>query len=222
MLKRALTNIHRLLGENGTRRWKGRIELAAREMEGTPCKLRLIGEAGDAEQTLDLLAEFRYAEVFHSLGFRVEFIQGANLPDLKATREGHEIYIEVKRFRIVHPGPPPLPEGEFTLEEYGNPDRDIRKTLQNIEDKLRQLPPAHSVIAIWNNDEDLEELEVQDAVEHLSLRPPEDLLFVVYGWPQCVLRNAPPQQLFCFPAKPTLEPWCHQLMADLQKTHIAV
>jgi hypothetical protein len=226
MLRRAVTRIRTFLGSSDAARWERRLEIAVEATKGLSRKLRLIAAAGDAEQIRDLLAEVRYAEVFHNLGFSVEFLQDDNLPDMRIAKGDHEIYAEVKRFRIVPPGPPILPKGEFdVLEEYGNPARDIRKVLQNIEGKFHQLPSADSVIAIWNNDGDMEEIEVKEAVDDLcvdranGLHPsfPEKFLFVVYGSPWLHCRNS--KQFFCFPVKSPLERWCQGLMVSLEKVH---
>jgi hypothetical protein len=109
------------------------------------------------------------------------------------------------RFRKVSSGPPPLdPSDEnLVLQVYGNPLRDIQKTFEKLVAKFRQVQDAQAIIAIWNDDRDLEELEVQAAV--MSLREdasrgilllPSSIIFVLYGSPW--IRAGDHKQLYCF------------------------
>ncbi len=226
VMQKALKKVAALLEARYAKRWSARLQ-KAQNYKGVDAKFRLISQAGDKEQLLDLLAEFRYAELFSQRGFEVEFIQDDNLPDLRVTREGQEMWVEVMLFLPIHPGPPPLSpsgEGPCELQEYGNPARDVRKALQKIEYKFRQLVAGDSIIAIWNDDGAMEELEVREAVGDLvedvanGIRSPlpSGLRFVIYVSPRLMLVESGVQQLHCFPLKPCLGSQYKDLISELE------
>jgi hypothetical protein len=108
--------------------------------------------------------------IFAGLHFDVQIEPlGRRGPDLKVSRDNHEAFVEVTRFRKVSSGPPPLDlsDENLVLQVYGNPLRDIQKTFDKLVAKFRQVQDAQAIIAIWNDDGDLEELEVQAAVVNL-------------------------------------------------------
>ncbi len=168
-----------------------------------------IASAPDMEQLMDYLAEVRYALVFAGLGFDVEIEPlGKKGPDLQISRNGHQAVVEVKRFRKIYPGPPELDlsSPSATLSTYGNIKRDIRKAFNKILDKFTQVGNFESIIAIWNDDEDMEEREVATAVDDIRkdgcenrLTLPQGLSFVLYGskW----VRAGDNKQLYCFPIR---------------------
>lgn len=156
------------------------------EMPGADSVLGRIAVAADSETLLDYLAEIRYALLFARLEFQVEFEPlGKQGPDLRVSRGGNSAFAEVTRFRPIHPGPPELDLADEAtlLPEYGNVERDIKKAIRKIYRKFSQVGMGDSIIAIWNDDEDMEEIEVEAAVRDLRGDPslPAELLFVVYG-----------------------------------------
>jgi len=184
-----------------------------------------IASASDKEQLEDYLAEVRYALVFAGLGFQVEFEPfGGKGPDLRVSRDGHQALVEVTRFRKIYPGPPEFDisdeNEESELPDYGDLHRDVRKSFEKLLSKFSQVGDKQSIIAIWNDDGDLEEFEVEIAVIRLStnatrsiLAIPEGLLFVIYGsqW----VRVGDYKQLYCFPVFSPEHPhqavWQHEL-----------
>lgn len=177
------------------------------EMPGVRQWFKRVASASDKEQLMDYLAEVRYALIFAGLGFEVEIEPlGKKGPDLKVSRDDNQALIEVKRFKKVFPGPPELDlsNEQALLSVYGDSKRDIRKVFSKILDKFRQVTDHESIIAIWNDDEDMEELEVGAAVKSIRgdayanrLKLPSGLSFVLYGskW----VGGVENKQLFCFP-----------------------
>ena len=184
-------------------------------MSGANRIFRRIASASDKEQLDDYLAEVLYALVFAGLEFRVEIEPfGSKGPDLKVSRACHSAAVEVTRFRKMYPGPPvlDLEDENLRLPEYGNPPRDIRKAFEKILAKFSQIENEQAIIAIWNDDEDLEELEVATAVNDMRrdahrrvLSLPSGLLFVLYGskW----VRAGDHKQLYCFPLRHVEQPY---------------
>jgi len=184
------------------RLWLDRI----RSMPGANGLFERIAVAADQETLCDYLAEALYILVFTGLGFQVEIEPyGKKGPDLKVSRDRNEAVVEITRFRTVHPGPPILNLSDVNaiLSEYGNPARDIRKAIRKISKKFLQVGSEKSIIAIWNDDEDMEELEVEAAVHDLRNEEslPDGLLFIVYG-SKWIGRK----QLHCFPFRHSIDP----------------
>ncbi len=204
-MEKALQKVSKLLGSRTAQTLRAHFK-RVKEMSGANRLFKQIMSAPDEDQLGDCLAEVRYALVFAGLEFQVKVEpEGKKGPDLGISRDGHYTVVEVTRFRKVHPGPPMLDISDkpSTLPEYGNPQRDIRKSIEKILSKLRQVQNGESIIAIWNDDEDLEEVEVQEAVGSICddaaqgiLTLPNGLLFVLYGsnW-----KGKNGRQLYCFP-----------------------
>lgn len=156
------------------------------------------------EQLLDYLAEARYALVFAALQFQVGFEpSGRKGPDLQISQDECCATVEVLRFRKMYPGPTLFsPDDEDDdLKTYGNPVRDIRKAFEKLLNKMGQVNSGNSVIAIWNDDDDLEEIEVMLAVRDLvndakvgNFLLPEGLTYALYG-----SKWRGNQQFYCFP-----------------------
>jgi hypothetical protein len=180
--------------------------------------LHSLAVAVDRETLLDHLATLRYGLIFRSLGFLPSFEPtGSQGPDLLIARDGTSATVEVTRFRAINPGPAALRQeeylrGEWLLEPYGNPQRDVAKSTRKVIDKFRQAIAPHAIIAVWNDDESLEELEMRIALRDFQHDPrlPAGLELVVYGSPW-VGRS----QLYSFPMKPQLDAsiqeWAHQI-----------
>jgi hypothetical protein len=176
--------------------------------------------ATDRQTLLDHLATLRYSLIFGYLGFLVSFEPtGTKGPDLLITRDGISATVEVTRLRPTNPGPPALSEeecqsGEWGLEPYGDPYRDINRSFGKVLGKFKQAIAPHSIIAVWNDDDALEELEMSMAVRDLWHVPglPAGLDFVIYGsqWISSVHLH-----LHTFPMKPQLDTvmqaWAQQI-----------
>ena len=142
---------------------------------------------------------------------------GAQGADLLISRDGTSATVEVTRIRPMNPGPPILSREEYLrddwlLESYGNPQRDIAKSIRKVRDKFRQAIAPHAIIAVWNDDDALEELEMCSALRDLQQDPcvPEGLDFVVYG--SSSIGHA---QLYSFPMKshlhPPIQDWAREI-----------
>ncbi len=178
--------------------------------------LHLVATAVDSETLLDHVATLRYSLIFRGLGFLPTFEPtGSQGSDLLITRDGTSATVEVTRFRPVNPGPPTLTEEKFLgdewlLEKYGDPQRDVAKCLRKVRDKFRQATAPHAVIAVWNDDGALEEIEMHIGLRNLQEDPrlPAGLEFVVYG----TLGHS---RLYSFPMKPNLDApfqeWAQQI-----------
>ena len=165
---------------------------------------------------MDYVAELRYALVFQSLGFAITVEPlGQKGPDLGVTRDGLSAVVEVTRFRAMNPGPPEI-DGEL-LAEYGNPARDVRKSLRKLARKFRQLDGGQSIIAVWNDDDALDDLEVSLAAHELSggRDTPNSLQFVLYGssW------TLPGRELLCLPVR-DLDGGVQQWVRDLEMVNV--
>ncbi len=74
---------------------------------------------------------------------------------------------------------------QWLEEPYGNPRRDVANSIRKVRDKFRQAIAPHAIIAVWNDDEALEELDVHIALCKLQQDPhvPAGFELVVYGSP---------------------------------------
>ncbi len=226
----ALRKVSQSLTKRETQFWKTCFEWF-QQMPGADSKFKHIAEVPDKEQLYDYLTEIKYALVFAGLRFQIEAEPlGKKGPDLRISRDGHKAVVEVKRFRRMFPGPPTvsLPDENFLddtsfLEPYGNPKRDIKKIISRIAEKFEQLDNGASIIALWNDDEDLEDIEVEQAANQLrdgaqgSLSLPDGLLFILYASPSILLGQR--QQLYCFPLQ-TLEKLHMNWICELEKHSI--
>ena len=208
--------------------WIQQLFESIQRLQGAGRLLKRIATSSDANQFADYFAEVTYALVFAGLGFNITIEPlGAKGPDLEVGRDGHKAVVEITRFRHIFPGPPELNENSSILPNYGNSIRDIRKSLEKIESKFRQVGDEPSIIALWNDDGDLEEYEVATAVACLRnnenkhiLSLPQGLLFIVYA-SQWVRLPSPIRQIYCFPirgySKPCYSSWQDELNASTVK-----
>lgn len=185
------------------RAWFNRI----RVMPGADRLFKRVAAARDREELLDHRATAKYALIFCGLGFHVDVEpNGDTGPDLAISRDGHMAVVEVTRFQPVNPGPPVLDFAEAMpiLAEYGNPPRDIRKAIRKIYKKFKQIGSGTAIIAIWNDDGALEELEVEAAVDDLRRSSfPIGLSFAVYASDWWFPKAG---QIYCFPFPAHVEP----------------
>ncbi len=202
-MQKAIENVKSLLGEKSSilaQRW---FEWADKINRSNRVFQR-IASAKDKEQIADSLAEIRYALIFAGLGFDVEFEPTGNRgPDLGIKRDDEEVVVEVMRLRKTNSELPllNLDDENFTLPEYGNVLQDTQKVSGKILKKFRQIENKKGIIAIWNNDHVLDEIEPEFAVNWLVsdiksglMKMPNRLLFVLYGSPWQSSGN---KQLYC-------------------------
>lgn len=209
LLNKAKQNSFLLLEKNEAQLWEVLLE-RVQQLPGVSSTFRRIADATDRDQLCDYLAEIRYALVFTGLGFKVQFEPlGKMGPDLGISRDGHRAVVEVKRFRQVDFDPPNFSlsskeflHDTFSLDPYGNPERDIKKTIRGIAGKFKQVGNRVSIIALWNEKEN--DIETEIAVRELcndtaqqAFTLPPGLLFILYGssW------QRPRQQFHCFPLR---------------------
>ena len=146
---------------------------------------RRIAQTKSTEQILDYFAEVRFGSLFAHLRFEAVFEPlGVKGPDLSISRDGQSAYVEVKRFR---PGDRVEEIGDG-LTRYGNPAKDIKKVLDGMIDKFKQLDCGNGVVALCSDHDDLEELEFEFAMKDIALDSgtgirelPDTLLFCVYA-----------------------------------------
>lgn len=143
-------------------------------------------ETRNDEEFDDYIAEAWFVAVFTSCGYEVQiYPEGSAGPDLLLRRNGESFYIEITRFRPVNDGPPPMPKdlSGHRLPEYGNPQRDQRKATNKIFHKFRQIRAIPSVVAIWNDDGAMEDVEVKAASADIGKNPhkPQSLEVIFYG-----------------------------------------
>lgn len=214
-----------LLAPSAARNWIALLPVL-RTVTNVQSKFRLILSARDREVLCDYLSELRYALMFRSLGFDVEAEPlGKEGPDFRVRRDEKEAMLECMRLRRVHPGPSVLDltdditDTPLRLLEYGDPLRDTRKAFSKIIDKFPQIRDFEALLAIWNDDGDLEEFEVYEALagivtdavaEHYHLPP--GLRAVVYASPWSDVRTE--KQVFCFElgaVAPPVSGWIEEL-----------
>lgn len=209
----ALANIKRFFGEQAAQ-WHRKHLMRMQQMPGANRLFKRIALASDKEQLADCFAEIRFALIFTGLGFQIEIEpSGSKGPDLGISRDGHSAIVEIMRLRKVYPGPPELDlsNENLILPEYGNIPRDTRKAFEKILAKFPQVGDRQGVIAIWNDEEELEDGEVGTAVNNIRddairriISLPPGLSFVLYGskW----IRAGDDKQLYCFPVRYLTEP----------------
>lgn len=204
-MERALLRIQSLMG---TQRAQGLEPLFAQldQMPGADRLFRRIAYAQDVEQLGDYWAEIWYALMFAGLAFDVAIDpKGAEGPDLSVCRDEHSAAVEVTRFRRVHEGPPTASPADIPeiLPNYGDPLRDVRKVREKVTSKFRQLREGTGIVAIWNDDGDLEDLEACQGVAEIArevatgvLSVPPDVFLVIYASELTYCREM--QQVYCF------------------------
>lgn len=212
-MDKAIRNVLKFSGES-TGVYYVRFLQAIRDIAGANRMFKRIGSASSKEQIKDYLAEIRFALVFMGLEFNVDIEPlGVKGPDLRIYRDDHEALVEIIHFRNIFTGPPQFNflDDAAAPQPYGNEARDIIKAYEKISDKFSQLGSKESIIAIWNDDGDMEEIEVENAVYNLwkdaahnigSL--PSGLLFILYGSDWATLKG---KQLYCFPVRNLNKPY---------------
>ena len=219
----ALQNVKKSLGEIDSEVYKHRIA-AYSHLQGANKKLKMIADARGENSIRDLLREVDIALIFIGLGHDVEIepdsgaAVGKNI-DMKLSRGGKGCYLEATRFVQMFDGPKELGEvDDGLLHEYGDITRDVEKACQKIILKFKQLGSGPAIIAIWNDDQDMEEIEVGMAIrkaiacgEHV----PTNLLFILYisDW-------LGKQQMYCYPPRNDIESYAQDWMRELENSYV--
>jgi len=162
---KACNTVERFLTTEEAELWPARLDAIA----DLPNGLRIVRRIMNAEKLEDLrdyFAEVLYALTFVGLGFLVDVEpQGRKGPDLAVERDGQSLLVEVSRLRLKREMPIFTPEEvPDVLPCLGDPLSDVRRAYQKICDKVSQLGSAEGIIAIWNDDEVLDEAHGKTAV----------------------------------------------------------
>lgn len=225
-LERALQNLSRLFENDAVEFWQNRF-VRVRRMPGASKIFKRIADAPHKAQLRDYLAEIKYCLIFSGLEFLVEIEPFGKIgPDLQISRDKHNAYVEITRFRQIYQGPLESTPSDCRPLPYGDPTRDTNKAYDKILKKFRQVVNGESIIAIWNDEKDLEEIEVKQAVYSLhkdamraNIQLPTGLSFVLYGSDWIILDGN--KQLHCFPLRTIHEPhqlkWISELEASTVK-----
>lgn len=232
-MEKALKNLELRLPKTSLVGWNYGNEIPAwrrcfeviQSMPGASRKFDTIANERDVEQLNDTLTEIKYAVIFAQLGFQVEIEPLSNKqevssnPDLRITRDGYSSFVEVKRFRAPGPFSPgqrlqPLPNEipeTYEFPPFGDPIKDVRKILTEIENKFRQAG-TEGIIAIWNSNDELTPHEVGIAVYRLKLHSShsQKSSFVL-------LRGDPGEKFSCFELRNRLAPYQEQWMRELKQ-----
>lgn len=200
------------------RAWIGRLR-RIQKMEGGVRKLRRVARASNLEALRDLLAELRYALVFDALGFTItcEPARTGRGPDFAVTRADASFTVEVHRFRPVSPQAPYGLASDGTLSPYGDGETAVRRGLYVIVDKLAQLGASEGVVALWSDDDGIEEIEAELAVRELleeaqrGVRTiPPNLSHVLFGSGDVSVTG---QQFYCYPLRGVMPRWASEVAA---------
>lgn len=176
---------------------------------------------------LDCMIEIRYALVFVSSNFDVQFLppQSSAKPDLLVSRDNESAYVEIKRIAAPHPHrlPAALQSRSRSddrladlLKPYGG-DEDAKKIEDELRGKFRQVRAvsgSNSLIATWSDRDFVEEIDFRTAMENIrrsqsdpddGRRIPDGLLFCIFGsfW----MSGKTGQQLYCEQLKNLTEPF---------------
>ncbi len=188
---------------------------------------RLLERAKSDEEFDDLLAEAWFAAVFRFCGYSVILHpDGASGPDLLIAKADSSIYVEVARFRPANAGPGELDEDADceALPEYGNYSRDSIKVLKKIRSKFPQIGTRTAAIAIWNDDEALEDFEFDAAVVRLrdGVAIPAGLEVAIYGskWVRCDASAGGAGQFVAIPFRERLSPWALALAEAIDRVNL--
>jgi hypothetical protein len=128
----------------------------------------------------------------------------------------------------VHEGPPVAHAIDIPdiLPVYGDPLRDVRKVRDKVILKFRQLREGTGVVAIWNDDGDLEDLEACQGVAEIArevatgvLSAPPDVFLVVYASELMYISRK--QQVYCFELRPEYPDFLRRWARELESSTVA-
>ncbi|MEA1958640.1 MAG: hypothetical protein U9N44_03065 [Chloroflexota bacterium] len=228
-MEKALATVSRLNGPERAEFWRSRFERFS-QMPGSNRKFRRIITIPEKDQLSDYLVEIIYALIFAGLGFQVQVEPyGEKGADFKVLRRGEHALLEIRHFRSVNPGPQSIPlteqaflEGTFLLEKYGDPERAVNNAFDKLAPKFKQISNENSIIAIWNDADDFEDIEME-SVHQLFLQMVrqykplyENVVFMLYG-SDLIRSNA---QLYCYPLKTAISPEQQSWMDDLRQSSV--
>jgi hypothetical protein len=198
---------------------------AIARLDGSELKFRRFARASHIEELSDLNAELTFALLFVGLGFGVAFEPtGDKGPDLSICKDSQSAHVEVKRFRqgtTATPQKPATTDDPLIFRPYGQPEKDTDKVRSELYKKFRQVAGHDGILAVWCDDDDLDYLEHEFAVNDMRRdaesnlqRIPENVLFSIFAgnWHSC----STGQEVYCRPFRPLVEPfrtWADDLEA---------
>ena len=128
----------------------------------------------------DFIAVLTFASYFHHTKCIVEFVPRSKekTPDLFISNSEFRGFVEIKHIHKKHDGPKiAFPNGAETneiLEKYGNYTRDEKFCREDIIKGFKQLRAFSGlrktdwmIVAIWNSDEDLDEIDMKSSLNQL-------------------------------------------------------
>lgn len=128
----------------------------------------------------DFVAALSFALYFHHAECIVEFVPRSKkmTPDLFIVNPEFRGFVEIKHIHKKHDGPKTALPNELNkkniLEEYSNPLRDEKYCRDDIIKGFKQIQQFSGlkntdvmIVAIWNSDEDLDELDMKFSISHL-------------------------------------------------------
>lgn len=205
-----------------------RVVRSLPSISGGHALVRRLDRARSDAEFEDLLAEAWFAAVFRFCGYSVTFYpDGASGPDLLITKSDSSIYVEVARFRPMNAGPSESADDADSeaLPEYGNYSRDSVKVRKKIYSKFAQIGMRTAAIAIWNDDEALEDLEFHAAVVRLrgDAAIPAGLEVAIYGskWVNCDVSAGGAGQFVSIPFRERLSPWAQALTHAIGRVNLS-
>jgi hypothetical protein len=223
-LEKTKKKLRKLLSQQAACKWIKLLPVI-QTIDNIKVKLRLIENTHTPEELLDTLCELRYALIFKYLGFDVKAEPLGGGPDFQVNRDGATIMVECMRFRHVYNGPSEeSPSDQLSDGEYGDIKRDTEKVRSKIQYKYHQISDHNTIITIWNDDGDIEELEVskarriliEDSVKEINALP-EGLIAVVYASNFKMQTSA--KQIYCYELKEPTQP-THNWLIELRKVDV--
>jgi hypothetical protein len=228
MEEKALDNISKKLGEDKARECRACFDVVS-DFPGASKVFKRIATARDKEDIEDYLAEVRYALIFNGLKFTVSFDPSLNppsnkVPDLEIFRDDSKALVEVKHFRGVPSDlkVESMTDNDLLLEPCGDSLKLIDKLHDRFADAMAQVGDDASIVAIWNDDDRIDDLEVgqfsdgvADNFKSGRYKRPDSLLFVVYG-SRVVNISRGLSWLICYPVKEQLEEPYKDWIKDLK------
>jgi hypothetical protein len=192
-------------------------------IDGSEAKFKRFARASTIDEMSDLNAELTFALMFVGLGFSVVFEpSGEKGPDLSISRDRQLALVEVKRFRNrpdVTTEKRTTTDDPLVFQPYGQPEKDTDKVRSELYKKFRQVDGQNGILAVWCDDDDLDYLEHEFAVNDMRRdaesnlqQIPENVLFSIFAgnWHSC----STGQEVYCRPFRALVEPfrtWADEL-----------
>jgi hypothetical protein len=168
----------------------------------------------------DFIVELVFASYFCEEGYIVEFVprsEGEITPDLHISKNELRGYVEIKHIHKKHDGPgsvvlkdfKEIPEDEF-LEMYGDHVRDERYCRDKILEGFQQIQQYSGlkatdamIVAIWNSDGDLDDLNMKFTITNLidersEFDKMQNNKWIIFGSPWYSLRKNTQFHIFRF------------------------